>query len=893
MRRWLIRGLTLVGVAWAGNALFCYSIGRFAHERQLAFDATSMQEVQSAAADWMASAAEDPSFAPLSDARAFREVFVLDDDAHSWSNMSSLFGGAGATIFDANGDGRLDLYLTHDGQNWTRPTDEDAVLLDTPRYTANGLYLNQGNRPDGSPIFVQVSALVTANDTHVAAELLVEDYLEPRQTTADSTQRWGRQSNLALAADLNGDGRPDLLVGNQPPGMPWSHPDTQRVLSRFVDPIGRQARQSKQPLVALGMHLVPYSPRQSLNDTRSSSRGEESEGANSLYINLGDTDGDGIPEWQDVSRAAGIEGFRPSYGLSALDFDLDGDLDIFVANSHDLDFWPGGSNRWAGGINTLYVNQLAQTGELRFIEQGEALGITGEQGEDNRPYLTRLGKIPGLPIEYSIAAFYMEEYKPELLEMDGGPAENAGISWASVVQDYDSDGWPDIWVANDLGFLKLYRNIEGERFEAVEHARSETTGSWMSFAMADFNGDLQEDAIIGNAGGGAYNHAFIAPNWYDMEEPVIADSLAFRTLVISGNDFTHGIIDGADVTRELPNRIRHSSVLPPETALANNIRPENIPKASFIEDYTPFDPTSLDPYEFAWGMTPIDIQNDGRMDMYTHGCLWNRGGGVMAVIGTSPGRLLVNATPQGGELRFVDLTAEHHLFSILELQYDRLEDEGYVYRKAPQQNWKKRDWVYSYDRSVWTSQGVGIQERVTNNDLLQTAEFGKATVAADLNGDGFQDLLLTSMGGYDSRSSTNANLKVMIDGQPQVLPPPDNNYPTLTNFEPGLTRTFLNPYTDGGFVEVVLIGEGYNLDAIGARVVVNDALMRVRRAGDGGFIGNTLAPLHIGLGEDSVETITVTWPDRAGSTTHLQVDQLRNGRIIISQAEGLVDWTPR
>ena len=891
MNKWLWRvplGLVLL---WGGNELFCYSIGRFAHERELGFNVETLEAVQSDAADWNRESSTDASFATLEAPRSFDEVDVLDADAHSWSTMSSLFGGAGATIFDANGDGRLDIYLTHDGQNWVRPTDEDAVLMDSPRYTANGLYLNQGNRPDGSPIFTQISELVKDNDTEVAAELLVEDYLFPRQTAGDSTERYGRQSNLALAVDINGDGRKDLIVGNTPPGMPWSHPDTQRVLARFVDPIGRQARQSKQPLMALGMHLVPYTPRQSIHDTRESARGEESQGANSMYLNLGDSDGDGIPEWKDVSREVGIEGIRPSFGISALDFDLDGDLDLFVANSHDLDFWPGGSTHWAGGINTLYVNQLAETGELRFIEKGEELGVSGTLGDEHRPYLTRLRKLPGLPIEYSIAAFAMEEYKPELLEMAGGPAEDAGISWATVVQDYDGDGWPDIWVANDLGFLQLYRNLEGKGFEATQHARSNATGSWMSFAMADFNGDLAEDIIVGNAGGGAYNHAFVAPSWYDMAQPVIADSLAFRTLVISGNDFTHAIIDGKDVTRELPNRVRHSTVLPPETSLPDNIRPTNIPKASFIEDFTPFDPASLDPYEFAWGMTPIDVQNDGRMDMYYHGCLWNRGGGIMAVIGTSPGRLLVNATLEDSALRFVDQTAEHHLFNILELKYDKLESEGYVYRRSPRQNWKKRDWVYSYDRSVWTSQGVGIQERVTNNDLLQTSEFGKATVAADLNGDGFQDLILTSVGGYDSRSSENANLKAIINGRAQVIPPPDNNYPTLTNFEPGYTRVFMNRYTAGGFVEVELIGEGYNRDAIGARVEINDSLMRVRRAGDGGHLGNTLGPIHFGLGDAAVESIKVIWPDR--SEKRYELDKLRDGRLTIRQKDGSLSWEPR
>lgn len=277
--------------------------------------------------------------------------------------------------------------------------------------------------------------------------------------------------------------------------------------------------------------------------------------------------------------------------------------------------------------------------------------------------------------------------------------------------------------------------------------------------------------------------------------------------------------------------------------------------------------------------------------MYYIGCLYGRGGGILPISGTGPGRFFANATEPGGALRFADLTAEHHLFNIEELQYDRLGSGGYIYRKAPRQNWRARDMVYSYDRGNWALQGPGIQERVTNQDLIQAAENGRAVVAADVNGDGFTDLLLRNQGGYDSRRSNARNLHMMMDGRPRVLPTHNYNYPTPTNYEPGRSRLFINTYSKNNWLKVRLVDDtpgSFNRDAIGARVVVNDRYMSVKRAGQGGFLSNKFEDLHFGLAAADVYTITIHWPDKARSVTHVALDPLNNATVVISKTTGLV-----
>jgi len=821
----------------------------------------------------------------LGPTQPFEEVDAFDEDAKSWGQFFSQMGSEGLLVFDANGDGRLDVYVCQDGQNWTRPTDANGVLEDRPRRMANVLYLNLGNDERGAPRFVQVGDLPGAD----RKELLIEGYLFPREHAGDSKDRPGRASDIAVAADFNGDGRPDILVGNAPSGMFWSHEKTRRILPQMADPVGRKMKQSKLPMAPFGQFLVQHEARSSLGDKRKSARGEEFEGANSLYLNLGDSDGDGIPEWEDASRRAGIEGFRHTSCFAVADFDLDGDLDIYAANLPDLDYWPSGSTKWSGAANCLYVNQLAETGELRFVERAGAMDVDGVYDDAfPMPDYYRLRRIPVLAVEYSFMFRKMEAYKPEYLVIDGVEAEHGQISHACVAQDVDGDGYPDLWVANDFGWLRLYRNEGGKRFRNTEHARSLRTGYWMSLGLADFNGDLHEDLFAGNLGGAIMNNAIVPYVPTDLFEPTLLQGTSASQFLNDRHDSTHAIIDGADFSRELGTQVQHSRVLPPDVALPNNYRREAYGRSISKES---FDVSSLDPYEFAWGSPVIDVQNDGRPDLYWHGSLYLRGGGLFSILGTNPGRLLVNASDAGGALRFVDQTAEHRVFNILELRYDRLEQDGYIYRPAPRQNWGKRDMVYSYDRSVWASEGPRVQERVINQDLIQTAENGRAAIAADLNGDGAQDLLLRNKGGYDSRSSNARNLRFVYDGRPRVLPAHDNNYPSPTNFEPGKTRLLLNPYRRNHFLKVRLYDDregALNRDAVGARVVLNGRWLRVRRAGDGNYASNVFAPLHFGMGSDVATTIEVTWPDRTRSVTRLALDGLADRTITVSHTRGLV-----
>lgn len=833
---------------------------------------------------------DNQSMSNLAGISAFEEQDIFDDDAKNWSNMFDSFTAAGVLVFDANNDGLLDVYLCHSGANWTRPT-VNAVIQDEPYHSFNGLYLNQGNDEEGNPIYKQACVLAGANDTYQKEELLVENLLFPRETAQDSTRRIGRQASAAIATDLNNDGRQDIIVANALPGMIWTHENTQRILGQFVRPVGRQAVNSKTPLSAQGMFFVKdYVPGNDIDDFQKSERGEEAMGANSVFLNMGDNDGDGVPEWKDVSKETGLEGSRTTVGLISMDVDLDGDLDIFESNVMDPDYWPGGSTAHAGAANCLYINQLAETGELTFVDKAGEMNVDGLYDADNpQPDYYRMKKYPVIPESYSAGLFQFESYKTDWLNINGEECEPGQISWASVAQDVNDDGYPDIWVANDLGYLRLYINDEGKGFtENKDHARSTTTGYWMSLSPGDFNNDNKEDLFAGNIGGAAYNLAMPIPDLLSVFDPVITSGTMFQQWVSGKHVSSHALIDGNDVSSEMKNKVVHSKILPPDASMPNNIR---VMPAGTVQPR--FDPESIDPYEFTWGSTTVDIQNDGREDLYWIGCLYGRGGGIFPIMGTGPGRLLINATDQPDELRFVDLTAEHHLFNIEELDYSKLETEGVISRKSPLQNWGKRSVCTSADVSVWGFQGAGVVDKITNHDLIQCAENGRSTVSADLNSDGFPDILVSNMGGYDSRHSNSRNLKGMVQGKPRVIPAHDANYPSPTNYEPGHTRFFRNTYSGNKWIKIDLLDDSQaslNRDAIGAKVLVNKKFMKIKRSGNGGFLSNYFGPILFGLNQEAATTIEIHWPDKARTVTQLDLPEYSNGTLTISKTKGIVNW---
>jgi len=180
----------------------------------------------------------------------------------------------------------------------------------------------------------------------------------------------------------------------------------------------------------------------------------------------------------DVSAAAGVAGNPEDWGTgtSFLDYDNDGDLDLFVGNyvswtraiDLEIDFRIAGLGRAYGGpehhtgaLNRLYRND----GNGIFTEVSQAAGIAVIEGVDRRP---------------------------------------AGKALAVSVADVDGNGWIDIVVANDTTRNFLYQNLGDGRFEEVSvlegiaYDREGRATSSMGVDIARFRNGADIGIAIGN-----------------------------------------------------------------------------------------------------------------------------------------------------------------------------------------------------------------------------------------------------------------------------------------------------------------------------------------------------------------------------------------------------------
>ncbi|MGB0653763.1 MAG: OmpL47-type beta-barrel domain-containing protein [Thermoplasmatota archaeon] len=228
--------------------------------------------------------------------------------------------------------------------------------------------------------------------------------------------------------------------------------------------------------------------------------------------------GDGT--FTDVTHAAGINehagcGDHPCMSIASAwaDYDLDGDLDLFVGNYLDVSLTntTRGPEHHVSQLNFLWRNE----GDGSFTEQAAAAGVAGraektQQGSKTLGAVWFDAELDGdldLYVANDLAEneFYVNNGDGTFADHShlAGLADT-GTSMGVTTGDYDQDGYPDLFFTHysyqDHGF---YRNLGDGTFEkrSGEDEQANTDGlvGWGThFVDLDRDGDLDLHAAFGH-----------------------------------------------------------------------------------------------------------------------------------------------------------------------------------------------------------------------------------------------------------------------------------------------------------------------------------------------------------------------------------------------------------
>jgi hypothetical protein len=185
-------------------------------------------------------------------------------------------------------------------------------------------------------------------------------------------------------------------------------------------------------------------------------------GPNVLYRNRGDG------SFADETRAARVADPRWSASCAFADLDKDGDLDPFVVNYVDADRTktPYCGNAKLG--QRFYCHPLNYPSLPNTLYRNDGRGVFTDVSDSS------------------------------------GIAASRGNGLGVVVTDYDEDGWPDVFVANDSVANFLFRNTGKLRFvetalgAGVAAASDGKTRAGMGVDAGDYDGDGRDDVVVTN-----------------------------------------------------------------------------------------------------------------------------------------------------------------------------------------------------------------------------------------------------------------------------------------------------------------------------------------------------------------------------------------------------------
>ena len=273
-------------------------------------------------------------------------------------------------------------------------------------------------------------------------------------------KRWLPETMGSGAAffDADGDGWPDIILLNS---KDWA-PRGRRSLSALYK--NNRNGTFTNVTAASGLDVEMFAMGVAVGDY-------DNDGREDLYITTIEGDrlfhNEGNFKFRDVTAASGIR--NANFGASAawFDYDRDGKLDLFVANYVQ---WTPKGDLWCSldGASKSYCTPESYKGTSSKLFRN----LGGGKFQD----VTAQAKL----------------------------ADATSKSLGVAVLDYNGDGWPDLFVANDTQPNKLYRNLKNGTFAeeglaaGVAFGEDGVSRGAMGADAADFDRSGRPHLLVGN-----------------------------------------------------------------------------------------------------------------------------------------------------------------------------------------------------------------------------------------------------------------------------------------------------------------------------------------------------------------------------------------------------------
>ncbi|UOY05120.1 VCBS repeat-containing protein [Muricauda sp. SCSIO 64092] len=223
---------------------------------------------------------------------------------------------------------------------------------------------------------------------------------------------------------------------------------------------------------------------------------------NKLYLNKGNL------QFEDISETAGVSGDNRWYtGTTMVDINNDGFLDIYCSvggkfgpKENQL-FINNGDNTFSEQANAYGIDDPSNSVQATFFDYD----LDGDLD-------LYVANYPPTPFNAPNYFYRFKQYSPKPLETDRlfkkegetfvdvteeAGLKTFGLSLSATVADINKDGWPDLYVSNDFSTpdYMFINNKDGSFSDVLKQTTKNISFYGMGVDIADFNNDALPDIL--------------------------------------------------------------------------------------------------------------------------------------------------------------------------------------------------------------------------------------------------------------------------------------------------------------------------------------------------------------------------------------------------------------